>query len=175
MNLPTIRQPLLLTPLFSVERRTYTRTDGGRFERDVVVHPGAVVILPLLDGPRVVMIRNYRYSVERELLELPAGTREPNELLVVTAHRELEEETGYRAESMIPLVEFFPSPGMLSERMYVFVARGLSFVGQRLQENEKITVETFDLPAVRRMLIDRTLEDGKSIAALGTFLLQHSA
>lgn len=175
MNLLTLRQPLLRTPLFTVERREYTRPDGARFAREVVVHPGAVVILPLLEGPRIVMIRNYRYSVERELLELPAGTREPDEPPVVTAHRELEEETGYRSELMEPLVEFFPSPGILSERMYVFVARGLSFVGQRLQENEKITVESFDLPTVRRMLIDRVLEDGKTIAALGTFLLGHSA
>ena len=130
------------------------------------------MILPLLDDGRVVMIRNFRYTVGRELLELPAGTREPDESPLYTAHRELEEETGYRAQHMEPLVEFYASPGILTERMYVFVARGLTVSEQNLQESEKITVVTFDIPTIRKMLVAGELEDGKTIAALGTFFLR---
>lgn len=165
---------LLTTPLFSVEHRKYTTSDGGTFARDIIIHPGAVVILPVLDDGRIVLIRNLRYTVGRELLELPAGTREPDESPIGTAHRELIEETGYRAARMDPLVEFYASPGILTERMYVFIARGLVAEKQSLQQSEQITVVTFDVPAIHRLLISGEIEDGKTIAALGTYLLRHS-
>lgn len=174
MTEPQSRRTLLTTPLFSVEHREYTTSDGGNFARDIIFHPGAVVILPVLDDGRIVLIRNLRYTVGRELLELPAGTREPDESPLNTAHRELIEETGYRAARMDPLVEFYASPGILTERMYVFVARGLVAEKQNLQQSEQITVVIFDVPTIRRMLISGEIEDGKTIAALGTYLLRHS-
>jgi len=171
---PFQRRQLLSTPLFSVEHREYAATSGRKFARDVVIHPGAVVILPLLDDERVVMIRNLRHTVGRELLELPAGTREPDESPEVTAFRELEEETGYSATTMEPMIEFYASPGILTERMHVFIARGLSAKAQRLQDSEKITVVVYDLRQVRNMLVAGELEDGKTIAALGTYFLRNS-
>ena len=162
---------LLTTRLFSVEHRVYPRPDREPLRRDVVVHPGAVVILPVLDDRRVVMIRNYRHAVERELWELPAGTLEPNEEPIDTARRELEEETGYRAGKILPLMEFYTSPGILTERMYAFVATDLTSVGQKLQGGEQIVVEVVELADLRRSLIRGELCDGKTIAVLGRYLL----
>jgi len=177
MNVAPTSQTLLKTKLFSVEHRVYGRSaDGDKvIERDVVVHPGAVVILPILDDGRIVLIRNFRYTVERELYELPAGTRSKDETPIATARRELEEETGYRAAEMKPLIEFYTSPGILTERMYAFLARGLTQVGQRLDPGEQISVEPVPPGEVRRCLCAGEFLDGKSIAALATYFLQTNA
>lgn len=163
---------LLATSLFSVERRVYLQPGAAAVERDVVVHPGAVVILPLLDAQRLVMIRNYRYTVERELWELPAGTIEPNEEPIETARRELEEETGYRAGQIQPFMEFYTSPGIMTERMHAFVANDLRPVGQNLRGGERILPEVIDIDTVRRRLIGGFIQDGKTLAVLGTFFLR---
>ncbi|MGC4120712.1 MAG: NUDIX hydrolase [Myxococcales bacterium] len=106
-----------------VDERVDSR--GAQVRRDVVVHPGATVILPLLDGDRVCLIRNQRVTVGEELLEIPAGTLEPPEPPQECAARELAEETGYRARRWKKLAEFYPSPGVLSEKMHLFLAEEL--------------------------------------------------
>ena len=166
-----MRKRLLATRLFTVEHRVYTHGGGEPVTRDVVVHPGAVVVLPVLDDQHIVMIRNYRYILEHELWELPAGTREPNEEPIETARRELEEETGYRAGRMAPLMEFYTSPGICTERMHAFVATDLTPVGQNLQGSERIVVETVDVSEVRRRLMAGEFCDGKTIVVLGRYLL----
>ena len=160
---------LLSTSRFNVERQVFAGTDGRSVVREVVVHPGAVVILPIIDARRIVMIRNYRHTVEQELWELPAGTAEPNEAPIETARRELEEEAGYRAGTMAPLTEFFTSPGVLTERMFAFVATELQPVEQRLEVGERIVAEIVELDRARQWLINGELRDGKTIAALGTY------
>ena len=157
--------------VFSVERRRYRRPDGQVFTRDVVVHPGAVAILPVLDEHRMVLIHNHRAPVGRELLELPAGTLEPDETAETCARRELEEETGYRAAKIEPLCEFYTTPGICTEWMQVFLATELTKTEQRLQGNEQIRVAITDISEVRRMLQDGAIQDGKTIAALGIFFL----
>jgi ADP-ribose pyrophosphatase len=164
-----MHQLLLSTPRFNVERRVFAGVRGQCVTREVVVHPGAVVILPIVDPRHIVMIRNHRYTVEEELWELPAGTAEPNEAPMETARRELEEEAGYRAGTMTPLTEFFTSPGVLTERMFAFVATDLQPVGQRLEPGERIVAEIVELDRARRWLIDGELRDGKTIAVLGTY------
>jgi ADP-ribose pyrophosphatase len=162
---------LLTGRIFSVEERVVERPGQPPIRRQVVVHPGAVVILPVLDDGRIVMIRNFRHSINEELWELPAGTLEPDETPEQTARRELEEETGYRAAAMTPLCDFYTSPGICTERMYGFAARGLSHVGQRLQGAERITPLPMELADVRGMLLRGELHDGKTIAVLGRFLI----
>ncbi len=164
-----MHERLLSTPLFAVERRMYPRAGAEPIARDVIVHPGAVVILPILDNGRIVVIRNHRWTVERELCELPAGTLEPGEEPVETARRELEEETGYRAGVMTPLIEFFTSPGICTELMRAFVATDLTSVGQRLQGDERIVVEIVTVSEARRRLLVGEFCDGKTIAVLGTY------
>ncbi len=167
-----MRRLLVDTPGFSVERRDYAQPGDGPVIRDVVVHPGAVVILPLMADDRIVMIRQYRHAVEEELLELPAGTIEPDEPPIETARRELIEETGYQASSMTPLAQFFTSPGILTERMHAYVARELAWVGPNPDKDERIVVEPITTDEARRLLISGELCDGKTMAVLGTYLLQ---
>lgn len=139
---------------------------GPNHQRDFVAHPGAVVILPLLDDQRVVMIRNERFAVGQELWELPAGTLEPQELPEKTAYRELIEETGYQAGRIEPLMNFFTSPGFCNELMYAFLAADLKQVGQALEENEKIQVEILGWKEILAMIKKGTICDGKTIATL---------
>lgn len=164
-----MHKQLLATRVFSVERRTHPRPDGEPITRDVVVHPGAVVVLPIASEGKIIMIRNHRLTVEEELWELPAGTREPNEAPIDTARRELEEETGYRAGRMDPLVEFYTSPGICTELMHAFVATDLTLVGQNLEPGEQIVVESLSFAEVERRLVDGRFRDGKTIATLGTY------
>ena len=158
--------------IFRLERRAYRRSTGGSVERDVVVHPGAVTVVPILGDDRIVMIRNRRFAVERELLELPAGTLEAGESPLACAARELEEETGYRAARITPLCEFYTTPGICTERMYVFVARDLVPTEQNLKDGEEIRVCVHRMDEVRCMLSHGELSDGKTIAALGTLFVQ---
>ncbi|MCO6437475.1 MAG: NUDIX hydrolase [Phycisphaerae bacterium] len=168
---------LLSTKLFSVERRIYRRSSGvdESVTREVIVHPGAVVILPVLDDGRIVMIRNHRFAVEQELVELPAGTREPGEPPETTARRELREETGYEAARIEPLASFFTSPGILTERMHGYLATGLRHVGQALEDTEQIRVDIMDALRVRHMVETGEIIDGKSLTMLGIYFLRQGS
>ena len=140
--------------------------DNHTIKREVVVHPGAVLILPFLDAQRIIMIRNERFAVDQTLWELPAGTLEPNEPVIHTAARELQEETGYKAELMQPLFNFYTTPGICNEIMYTFMAKELTYVGQSLDENERIIVEIVTLEKAYDMIGAGVILDGKTIAAL---------
>lgn len=169
-----MRERLLQTRKFSVERITWAHPDEGErtHAHEIIVHPGAVVVLPILENGDWVLIRNHRPAVGRELLELPAGTLEPGEAPPACARRELEEETGFQAERLEPLLEFYTSPGVSTERMYGFVARGLTEGKQNLEPSEYIHVQRCRPQEVRRWLFDGTLEDGKTLAMLAAFFLR---
>lgn len=158
---------LLKCAKFEVIRRDVPRRDGGVAHREIIVHPGAVVVLPILDDGRWVMIRNYRDTVDRELLELPAGTLDvPGEDQVAAAHRELEEETGYRAAAMSEFCAFYPSPGILTELIRAYVATGLTRHEQRLDPSERIRVEIVE-PRDAMARLDRgEIQDAKSLIAM---------
>jgi len=160
---------LLTTQRFKVERRTYEHSRSGSVTREMVVHPGAVVILPLLPGDRVVLIHNYRFTVGRELLELPAGTLEPGEPPIVCAARELEEETGYAAGRLEPIGEFYTTPGVSNERMWAFAAYDLKATAQSLDPTEQIRTEIVPLGEALEAAVDGRIVDGKTIATLCMF------
>jgi ADP-ribose pyrophosphatase len=115
---------LLSTSRFDVVERMTTGNQGV-VRRQVIHHPGAVTIIPMVDENHVCLIRNYRLSVDQTLIELPAGTLEPNEEPDRTALRELTEETGYQAKNMQHVHGFFLSPGILDEWMHLYVATDL--------------------------------------------------
>jgi ADP-ribose pyrophosphatase len=160
------REVVLKAGRFDVVRLTYRSADGAAHTREVARHPGAVTILPILDDGRVCLIRNYRVAVDQTLIELPAGTLEPGEAPSTTAARELEEETGYRATQVRELCEFFMSPGILSERMVLFLATGLTPGPTRLEGGELI--EPCVVPWEEAMaLVERgEVRDAKSLVGL---------
>ena len=140
---PARRELLVRGAKFNFERLTYAGAGGVTLARECVRHPGAVIILPILetpDGPRIVLIRNWRFSVESWLYELPAGTLEKDEDPAHCAARELSEETGYEAATIRPLCRFHTSPGLSDELMHAFIATGLRHIGQHLEADERVTV-----------------------------------
>lgn len=142
---------------------------GGRSDehmRQFIRHPGAVVIVPILNDGRIALIRSFRASVNRVIYELPAGTLEKDEPPQETAGRELIEETGYRAERIDSLGSFLTSPGLSDETMHAFVAQGLTHVGQALEDNEDIEVELVTVDESLAMLDDGRVADAKSMLAL---------
>jgi ADP-ribose pyrophosphatase len=140
--------------------------DGTVHERAVVLHPGAVVLLPWFDDGRVCLLRNYRFSVDRTLVELPAGTLEPPETPETTAVRELVEETGYHAGRWRKLAEFYSSPGVMTERMYVFLAEDLTPGPMQPEPDEKLEPMVVPWSQALAWIDDGTIEDGKTIAGL---------
>lgn len=158
---------------FNFEQVTLQGPDGRIVRREVVRHPGAVVILPLLDATpspqqRIVMIRNHRFTLDRELWELPAGTMEPPEPPDLCAHRELEEETGYQAAQVRPLASFLTTPGMTDELMHAFVATDLTKLTQRLEVDERIKVEIVTAGDALGMVDRGEIVDAKSMLTLLT-------
>ncbi len=143
--------------------------DGQLYERGRIEHPGAVVLVPIVPGdagPAVLMLRQYRPALERTILELPAGTREPDEPWLLCAQRELREETGRRAATFTPLGEVWAAPGLSNERMALFLAQGLSDDPLPMDVDEEIAVEAWPLAELAAMAIDGRLDDAKSVAAV---------
>jgi ADP-ribose pyrophosphatase len=132
------RQHLLTAQRFRVERLRERDGDGQVREREVVRHPGAVAILPVVDAQHICLIRNWRVAVEETLIEIPAGTLEPGEDPAECARRELLEETGYRAGSVERVQEFFLSPGILDERMHLYIATDLTLGDAAREPGERI-------------------------------------
>lgn len=167
MNQPPLNEQVLFQATrFRVEKRVQTLEDGSRLTREIVAHPGSVVVLPILEGDRVCLIRNERVAVGQSLIELPAGTMDRDEPTLATAQRELREETGYSADQWRELPGFFMSPGILQERMHVFVAQALTAGDPHREPGENIhnVVVTWD-GALE--LVDRgEIQDAKTIATL---------
>ena len=164
------KQELMLeTKRFRVVRLTTTIAEGQQHSREVIQHPGAAIMIPLLDDGRVCLIKNYRVAVDETLVELPAGTIDPGEPPLDTAIRELAEETGYRAKKMEQVGEFYMSPGILDERMFVFVATGLSEGETSLDVGEIVEPYLVAWDDAMQMTIDGSIRDAKTIAALAMY------
>ncbi len=152
-------------PVFRVESTVSTDSTGRAIRRDIVRHPGAVTIIPVLSDGNVVVIRNHRVAVTERLIEFCAGKLEPNEDPAAAAARELEEECGYSAGSLRKLGMFFTSPGFTDERMHTFLASDLREVPQRLEPGEEIEVDVVSVAWIRLAIADGRIRDGKTIAA----------
>lgn len=150
----------------SMALRKVRLANGKEIQREVVLHPGAVIILPVLSDGRIVLINNVRHTVGESLLELPAGTLEKGEDPAHCARRELEEETGYRAAQIRPLGWFYTSPGILTEKMYAFAAADLTPGPQALEENESISVRPMTVSETVELIKSNQIVDGKTIAVI---------
>jgi ADP-ribose pyrophosphatase len=157
---------LLTATKFRIVRETIQTPSGQTKTREIVRHPGACVIVPLLDDGRVCLIRNWRVAVNQTLIELPAGTLEPPEPPEVTAERELIEETGYRAKKIEFLHAFYLSPGILDEKMHLFLATGLTAGATALEEGEEIENLLVTWDEAINMIFRREIQDAKTIVGL---------
>jgi len=140
--------------------------DGKTSTLEIVVHPGAVCVVPLLDNGDVVLVRQYRHATGTELLECCAGGLNPGEDPVEAARRELEEETGYRADKLVERSRFWTTPGFTTEFMYVYEATGLVKTQTNPDEDEIIDVKTATQEECLRMIDDGRIQDAKSIIGL---------
>jgi ADP-ribose pyrophosphatase len=145
---------------------TVIEADGRTVQRDVILHPGAVAILPLLDAGRVCLLRNQRPVVGETLWEIPAGTLEPGEDPAHAAVRELAEETGYSAARWQRLGAFYPSPGVLDETTHLFVAQDLTPGQMHLEAGEHIEPQVVGWQQALAWTRDGTIRDAKTLIAI---------
>jgi len=145
---------------------------GVKAVREVVHHVGSVVILAHASDGRIVLVRQYRYAAREFLWELIAGGLEPGEKPLAAARRELLEETGYRAAKCRLLFDFFPSPGILSERMFLVEATGLTQAKAQPDPDESLEVGHFSLIRLSKMIRSRQIRDGKTLIGLMWLRLQ---
>jgi len=139
---------------------------GETIQRDVVLHPGAVAILPVIDDEHICLVHNQRPVVQATLWEIPAGTLEPGEPPEGAAVRELAEETGYRAGRWRKLSAFLPSPGCLSEITHLFVAHDLTPGPQRLEKDEVLEPHIIAWRDALAWALDGTIRDAKTLIAV---------
>ncbi|MGH9947479.1 MAG: NUDIX hydrolase [Pyrinomonadaceae bacterium] len=139
------------------------REGDVEYKREIVVHRGSAVVVPVFDDGTVALVRQYRHAAGKYLLELCAGTLEDDEDPQTGAIRELEEEIGVRAKRIEKLTEFYISPGFLTEKMYVFLATELTEVGQKLESDEILTIERHSFDALLEMIENAEIEDAKTI------------
>lgn len=158
-------EEILTTKLFNVSRTTLREGDTT-YQRDLILHPGSAVVVPMFADKTVALVRQYRHAAQKFLLELPAGSVEKGETPENCALREVQEEIGYRADKIELLTEFYVSPGFLNEKMFVYLATELTEVGQNLDEDELLSVERFSFPQIYKMILEREFEDAKTMLGL---------
>ena len=166
METKAMMETIFTGRIFKVVKKYMTGKNGKQLERHIIVHPGAVVILPILSDGRVVLIRQNRVAVDEDLIELPAGTIEAGEEPMTTARRELIEETGYRADKLMPVMKFYTSPGFVREEMRLFKATGLVAGPTAQDDDEKIETLLVDIPQAMKMIQSGEIRDAKTIIGL---------
>ncbi len=152
--------------IVNVKVERIVEPSGVTAEREVVYHSGSVVVVPRLPDGRVVLVRQYRYAARQQLWELVAGGLEPGESPRQAARRELQEEAGFRARHCKLLLDFYPSPGVLSERMFLVEASGLTPTPTHPDQDERIEVGRFTLTQIQKMMREKKLRDGKTLVGL---------
>ena len=163
-------------PVFNVMRDQIIEPSGVRATRDIVRHPGSVVVLAIDDTrkePRVLLERQYRYAANDFLWEIPAGRIDEGETELAAAKRELLEETGYTAALWNRALRYYASPGFMDETMSIYLARKLKKGKAQPEEDESIQVRLVPMSAALRMAANRTIADGKTLLALFWFNHRH--
>ncbi len=151
---------------FDLALQPITLADGTTAERAVILHPGSVALVPMVDSDHICLIRNHRHSLGKTLLEIPAGTLDWDEPPDLCAARELQEETGYSAQSLRKIAQWYTSPGVSTEVMHLYLCEGLHPGPQRLELDEQI--ETTIIPFHQALALAATdaIQDAKTKLAL---------
>ena len=153
-------------PIFGMRRDEVIEPSGVHATREVITHPGSVVVLPILPDGRILMIRQYRHAARQYLWELVAGRIDAGEKPRQAAARELIEETGYRARKFRIFLDVFPTPGFLEERMFILLAEGLTAGVAEPEDDEKIVSHAYNRKQLEEMIQRGHLRDAKSIAGI---------
>lgn len=149
---------------------TLTKADGSRKKWDIVVHPGAVVLVPITDKKEVLLVKQWRRAIGKRILELPAGTLEKGEPPESCAQRELQEETGFRAGQIIPLGGFYSAPGFCTEYLHLFLALGLEPAPLEPDDDEMIDRLFVPLRKIEQMIETGEICDAKTIAGIHRYV-----
>ena len=161
--------------VFTVTVESITLPRGDRLDAEIVRHPGSVVLVPVTDDGKVVLVRQYRHAVGRTVWELPAGSLKKGEDPEAAARRECQEEIGMIPDRLVKVSRLYPTPGYCDEAMNFYVASGLRAPGDgdpdaRPDEDEDIEARAFTLDEIRKMLASDDIIDLKTVA--GIALLQ---
>lgn len=159
--------------VFGVRRDRVIEPSGVETTREMVTHPGSVVVMPVFEDGRILLIQQYRHVAKQALWELVAGKRDGEEDFAEGARRELAEETGYTAKKLTQIMDVFPSPGFVTENMVIFVAEGLTKGQARPEDDEKITPKIVTLREAERWIRTGKIRDAKTVAGIlyyATFL-----
>jgi ADP-ribose pyrophosphatase len=163
----TIRSETIASGGMLVVKRDQVRLPSGhQGQREYVLHPGAVVIVPLLANGNIIFERQFRYPLRQVFIELPAGKIDPNEAVLTTGQRELLEETGYTAEEWVKLGLQHPCIGYSNEVIHIFLARGLTLGQHKRDEDEALDVFEMSIGRCMEMIMDGEITDGKTIVAM---------
>ena len=150
--------------MFNINRDKVKLPTGQEQTRETLLHPGAVVILPKLEDSRLVLIKQYRHSVKKEIIEFPAGTLEKSEEITSCALRELREETGYGAKQIVSIGSYYPAPGFCNEIQHFFYADGLYQDKLESDEDEIIEVVYYSVEEFESLIRANEVIDSKSVA-----------
>ena len=160
---PLMEESVFRGLIFDVNRMDVELPDGRRAQRDIVRHPGAVAIVALTDDGRICLVRQYRPSLGRVTVEIPAGKLDPGEDPLVCATRELEEETGLNAERIAYLTTIATTPGFTDELIHFYMATGLSLGESHPDADEFLNIDLVELPELVDAVLDGRIEDAKTV------------
>jgi ADP-ribose pyrophosphatase len=142
--------------------------NGKTSKREIIKHPGAVAVIAVTDENKIVMVSQYRKAMERVMVEIPAGKLEKGEQPIVTAKRELQEETGYTCDELEPLISFYTSPGFADELVHLFIAKGLrkDTEDYQLDEDEFVDLMEVSLEEAQQLIENKEIYDAKTAYAV---------
>jgi len=166
MEKKIIRLASLHTRSFSAHLDEVVLRDGRRGKRMKIDHPEAAAVVPFVSDDEILMVRQYRYALGMETLEIPAGKLEPGETPEACVERELLEETGYEADEFTLLYTYAPAIGYSNERIHIYSARGMKKSGAGVDEREISAVEKHHITSLKEMIEEGLIEDGKTLLGL---------
>lgn len=159
-------EPIYNGKIINVRKDTVQLPNGKTAFRELIAHPGGVGVIAVDENKDVFMVTQYRIAAKSNMLEIPAGKMEYGEDPLECGSRELIEETGYKAKNFIHLGEYYATPGYCEEKLNIYLAQDLEFVGQNLDEGEFLNVKKYSLDELYQMVMDNKIYDAKTAIAI---------